>query len=358
MALPDQTPRLLKWPFLLGDAVLIAAAWTIVDLAPRPLDGSTVAAVVACGVAAAIAGAIPFLSDYARRQDEALDERQRSLESLGRTIETAAEQIGIVVTGFQEITALSQRNLKQADQLANSIRDEIAGLKARLGEFDAKIAALKSAAARVSAPSLPKPPREAPAPASPPPDAPTSPPAPDKAPAAHGPDAPAPADQPPPVRDASLPEPPPPIPIAAVEAQAPKAPPKKRPQRKPPEQQEPALPLAEPAPEVSDFSQIQPEEASEPAVSADGATRLLVTAYIGIGNRLFIRGDGPGLNWSKGMPLQFVSIGKWSWETADTAAPVKFKLYKNDEHECSSVGLRQLEPGRQLEITASFDRLS
>jgi hypothetical protein len=104
----------------------------------------------------------------------------------------------------------------------------------------------------------------------------------------------------------------------------------------------------------SDFSQVAPDEASEPAMAADGATRLLVTAYIGIGNRLFIRGDGPGLDWDKGVPLQFVSIGKWSWETAEATAPVSFKLYKNDELECSAVGLRRLDPGRQQEINATF----
>ena len=52
---------------------------------------------------------------------------------------------------------------------------------------------------------------------------------------------------------------------------------------------------------------------AETAVTSDGFTRLVATAYIGIGNRLFIRGDGPGLSWEKGVPLQFVSIGKWRW---------------------------------------------
>ena len=92
----------------------------------------------------------------------------------------------------------------------------------------------------------------------------------------------------------------------------------------------------------------------EKVISSDGATRLLVTAYIGIGNRLFIRGDGPGLSWDKGVPLQFVSIGKWRWETADATAPVKFKLFKNDESECTALGAQSLEPGHQQEITATF----
>ncbi len=99
-------------------------------------------------------------------------------------------------------------------------------------------------------------------------------------------------------------------------------------------------------------------EASEPAppeasVSSDGATRLLATAYIGIGNKLFIRGDGPGLSWEKGTPMQFVSIGKWGWATQDATAPVRCKFYKNDETAAVS-GEVVLEPGKHVEVTALF----
>jgi hypothetical protein len=93
---------------------------------------------------------------------------------------------------------------------------------------------------------------------------------------------------------------------------------------------------------------------TERVITSDGATRLMVTAYIGIGNRLFIRGEGPGLSWDKGVPLQFVSIGKWRWETNDASSPVKFKLFKNDDLECSALGAQSLEPGHQQELTAAF----
>jgi hypothetical protein len=93
---------------------------------------------------------------------------------------------------------------------------------------------------------------------------------------------------------------------------------------------------------------------AEGVLTSDGATRLLVTAYIGIGNRLFIRGEGPGLSWDKGVPLQFVSIGKWRWETNDASGPVRFKLYKNDAIECAALGAQAVEPGHQQEVTASF----
>lgn len=91
-----------------------------------------------------------------------------------------------------------------------------------------------------------------------------------------------------------------------------------------------------------------------PTPSVDGATRLLVTAYIGIGNKLFVRGSGPGLSWDKGVPLQFVSIGKWRWDTTVPNVPVALKLYKNDQIECTAVGTLELEPGHHHEVTATF----
>lgn len=116
-----------------------------------------------------------------------------------------------------------------------------------------------------------------------------------------------------------------------------------------------APPLPSAAQTASEFAQVSPDEAAPAvAIAADGATRLLVTAYIGIGNRLFIRGDGPGLSWEKGVPLQFVSIGKWRWETADATRSIKFKLYKNDQIECTSLGVQSLTAGHQQELAATF----
>ncbi|MDP1581180.1 MAG: hypothetical protein Q8M02_12945 [Candidatus Didemnitutus sp.] len=103
--------------------------------------------------------------------------------------------------------------------------------------------------------------------------------------------------------------------------------------------------------ESSDDSDAAPTR--ESATSADGATRLLATAYIGIGNKLFIRGDGPGLSWDKGAAMQFVSIGKWGWSSQDAVGPVHCKLYKNDDV-ADLTGEIILEPGRHTEITALF----
>ena len=149
----------------------------------------------------------------------------------------------------------------------------------------------------------------------------------------------------------ATPEPDAPAPVSEpIEDESPKSS-RKRTAKKsePDEESEPALGL-----DLDDTPPPQSVELAERTLTSDGATRLIVTAYIGIGNRLFIRGEGPGLSWEKGVPLQFISIGRWRWETSDAMAPVNFKLYKNDSVECTALGAQILDAGHQQELTASF----
>ncbi len=149
-------------------------------------------------------------------------------------------------------------------------------------------------------------------------------------------------------------------PAAPSEEPKPKKP---RAPRKPKPEETLAAMSAESIPAESSSAAAEPattpsEAAAEPApvessITSDGATRLLVTAYIGIGNKLFIRGDGPGLSWDKGVPMQFVSIGKWGWSSNDVTMPVACKLYKNDETAALS-GEIFVEPGKHIELTALF----
>lgn len=96
-----------------------------------------------------------------------------------------------------------------------------------------------------------------------------------------------------------------------------------------------------------------PSTTSAPAKSSDGSTRMLVTAYIGIGNKVFIRGDGPGLSREKGVPMEFVSIGKWSWATSHAIDPVTIQLFKNDDLAALGDPI-SLPAGHHVEVTPVF----
>jgi len=361
MNLPSDTPRLPKWIFLLGDLILVAAAWLIYDGSKHPPTGGVLIAISICVATAIVVGVIPFVADYARKQDEALDNRQRSLQALSVTVAAAAEQISIAATGLQGIAEAAQQNLGKSEKVSAQIQekmDELRGLLASAKRDDGEAAARLESVAKKIARTV----AEFEAAASKASEAAMAPPA------------------PPPV-EAFIPEPPPvplsriveirpaalssdspfgkpaePAPAPAAEPAPAAAPPRRRGPRKPPAPAE--APASAPVPEEQPAAEAAPPipsaELSEPAVSADGATRLIVTAYIGIGNRLFIRGEGPGLSWEKGAPLSFVSIGKWRWETSEATGPVRFKLYKNDETECASLGERSVEPGAQQELSAAF----
>jgi hypothetical protein len=467
----QKSPKVPQWIFFLTDLVLLLAAWFIAYRSPSPLPSGTIYAIVTLVTVGAIVGLVPLVLHYERVKNETLDDRQRGLEALASTLTTAADQISIAAQGLHAITELAQKNLRQAEQLPQTLQEkwgefqtqlgtsrdeerdemkkELAALRAidserlaaiadkvqktageltkldastqkalaalakapeaittataaALSEIDAKFATRATStlatldAAETKRAKKPKPestPAAAPSPEAEEPsssisDTPTS--------KSGTPDvgthiqpivpptsapfsgniisiSPAPSEQPnvadltPAAPITAEPMTPATPALAAAEpatAEEAKVP-KKRAPRKPKQADvTDAVPLdleiadAGMAEANGESLQLSPDEgpsaAPEPAISSDGATRLLVTAYIGIGNRLFIRGDGPGLTWDKGVPLQFVSIGKWRWESPDVGSPVKFKLYKNDETECAALGLQSLESGRQQEVTATF----
>lgn len=84
-----------------------------------------------------------------------------------------------------------------------------------------------------------------------------------------------------------------------------------------------------------------------------GAPTLYVKGIVGIGNRLFVRGDGPGLTREKGAPMHEVRSDLWAWSSPDAAAPVRVVVLRNDE-EPANAGEVELVPGEVREIGAVF----
>jgi hypothetical protein len=73
-----------------------------------------------------------------------------------------------------------------------------------------------------------------------------------------------------------------------------------------------------------------PAEADESSGGATG-TALIVNLMIGIGNKPFVRGTGPGLSRDKGVPMSFLGIGRWQWVSPDPEAPATVEVWKNDQ---------------------------
>ncbi len=108
-------------------------------------------------------------------------------------------------------------------------------------------------------------------------------------------------------------------------------------------------------PQTLDLPLIDTSDAP-PAVHHDasgGTSTLVATAYIGIGNKLYVRGDGPGLSWDQGVPMQFLAIGKWGWTSPEGAEPITCRIYRNDETPMLDENI-VLEPGAKAEVTPRF----
>jgi type II secretory pathway pseudopilin PulG len=70
--------------------------------------------------------------------------------------------------------------------------------------------------------------------------------------------------------------------------------------------------------------------AAAPVVSA-GGTALVINLMIGIGNKPYVRGSGPGLSADQGVPMSFLGIGRWQWVSPQPDAPATVEVWKNDE---------------------------
>jgi hypothetical protein len=83
------------------------------------------------------------------------------------------------------------------------------------------------------------------------------------------------------------------------------------------------------------------------------ATFISAKTDIGFGNHLYIRGEGPGLNWEHGLAMDCVGADLWTTTVKNAAAPVVFKLLVNDLS-WSTGNDFVAEPGQSLTVNPTF----
>lgn len=127
----------------------------------------------------------------------------------------------------------------------------------------------------------------------------------------------------------------------------------------------PTTPAPVPAKKVSDKpakkAQIKPAAIAKPAVapavkaapSSVATTKIVALIDVGFGNALYVRGEGPGLSWEKGVPLDCVADDQWSLSLSEASRPVVFKFLINDL--TWSIGDDYVaQPGGSVELTPVF----
>jgi hypothetical protein len=75
-----------------------------------------------------------------------------------------------------------------------------------------------------------------------------------------------------------------------------------------------------------------PVAKTAPAAVAKKAVKTTITARVdvGFGNALFLRGEGPGLSWEKGLAMTNVGADLWQVTLEQSARSYAFKFLVND----------------------------
>jgi hypothetical protein len=87
-------------------------------------------------------------------------------------------------------------------------------------------------------------------------------------------------------------------------------------------------------------------------VSSPRATTIEAKIDVGFGNAVFLRGQGPGLSWERGVPCECVNGNIWRW-TAPRAEKLTFKLLLNDSVWAKGADL-VIGPGEKVEVVPAF----
>jgi molecular chaperone GrpE (heat shock protein) len=139
-----------KWAFLLGDALLLAAAWYFIQQAPHPIGRWEIITAAGCVALGAILGALPFILDYLAIVKVieagalgAISDKIQNLEKLAGQITAATNEWLNVQTQAEKIS-----------NGANEIADKIAGEARQFSEVMQKMNDSEKAALRLEVEKL------------------------------------------------------------------------------------------------------------------------------------------------------------------------------------------------------------
>lgn len=98
-----------------------------------------------------------------------------------------------------------------------------------------------------------------------------------------------------------------------------------------------------------------PESSGKARKTSKADTCVIVNSLIGIGNKPYLRGAGGGLSADKGVPMEYLEIGKWRYVfPPDSQFPIEFSVYKNDETSSDGGEVFKILPNEKLELNLRF----
>ena len=95
-----------------------------------------------------------------------------------------------------------------------------------------------------------------------------------------------------------------------------------------------------------------PAPAKTPVVTAAAPITIEAKINVGFGNKLFVRGQGAGLSWDHGIPLECVDSQTWRL-IVPAKDKLQFKLLLNDSVWAQGEDV-VAAPGKKVEVTPAF----
>ena len=94
------------------------------------------------------------------------------------------------------------------------------------------------------------------------------------------------------------------------------------------------------------------KEVTSTTTAKPAATTIVAKIDVGFGNTLFVRGQGAGLSWEQGTPLDCVDGKTWRW-TGSATDKLTFKLLLNDTIWAQGEDV-VAAPGKKVEVSPRF----
>ena len=146
----SSAPRLAKFPFFFGNAVLLILAWFIFHESKRPLGGVAVLALVICAAAGAVLSIWPFVLEFRSAEKLVQTAALTNVVSQVQNLERVAGQIGGATAQWQTVQEAADKTAKQAREIAQKMADEAKAF----GEFMQKTNDAEKSALRLEVDKL------------------------------------------------------------------------------------------------------------------------------------------------------------------------------------------------------------
>ncbi len=128
-----------KWPFLAGDAALIAVAWYLIQYTTHPIGDLQIAAASACVGLGAILACLPFIFDYRVASKSVDASALGSVAEKIQNLERLAAQISGATNEWMNAQTQAEKTSALAKEIANGMAAEVqnfAGFMQKMNESE------------------------------------------------------------------------------------------------------------------------------------------------------------------------------------------------------------------------------